>query len=222
MNVALLGARACLENASCLLQEALLLFENGYYPRTFALCEIANEEIGKIAILLQIAVTSSMDLKLLELIFNSEKKKSRFNKKKDLQILWDSFYYHDIKASLALMKRALETNKGKLISNKEHQDLSELEKIIGTIVMVYANPEYSNLINRNEIQIKNDSFFIDYDSNTKKWKRPEEEIGKEKAFSQVKVCKDLLEHHMNALTQIQTDNKRAEWVMKFREFKKLE
>jgi AbiV family abortive infection protein len=60
------GIQLCIDNATSLIKEANLLYENGYYSRALSLCILALEEIGKAIYLDSLAFRYADDKKWLD------------------------------------------------------------------------------------------------------------------------------------------------------------
>ncbi len=85
---ALRGARLVLDNGAALLDDALLLYEAGRFPRTVTLAVLAMEEFGKLPRLLGI---------------------DRYQREGRMKEWWRDFRSHDAKASLNALITVLET-----------------------------------------------------------------------------------------------------------------
>jgi len=198
------GALICLSNATGFLEDAFIFLKAKKYSKSFAFCEIAKEELGKISILMQISLTSSLKLKLFEILVKKDERFKKLKKKNELQILWDLFYRHEAKASFALMKIAQEklSKSGKKVFGREIKDLTENQKLLTSILLVFANPSVLDYMNDGEIEKKNDCLYVNYHPTTQKWSEPNHVIDEVDASAQITITKDLLKSYSKALGEI--------------------
>lgn len=201
---AITGASVCLSNATELLKDAMIFLKAEKYSKSFAFCEIAKEELGKISILMQISLTTSLKLKMLEILVKKDKKFERLKKKSELQILWDAFYQHDAKVSLALMKVAQEKlgKSGQKVFGRNLEDMNESQKVLVSFLLVYANPSVLEHMNKSEIEKKNDCLYVDYSPSTQKWTEPNQVIDEIEANTQIMLTTELLGNYSKALGEI--------------------
>ena len=204
---ALDGAHVCLGNATELLDDALMFLKEKKYSKSFALCEIANEELGKISILIQIYLTSSKKSRLLEILVKKDKRFKKLKNKNELQILWDAFYQHEFKTSFAMMKIAQEkTNEsGIKFFGQDVKNMGESQKMVASILLVYANPSILDQTDSSQIEKKNDCFYVNYNPSTGEWSEPNRVINGVEALDQMKITRDLMKSYVKALENIRAD-----------------